>query len=225
MRKLSILIIGGILAAAAQALSLADISGTDASGGLKEALTQGAGRAVDFLGRPDGFLGNPKVKIPLPGKLQKADSILRGIGMGKQADDLVATMNRAAEAAVPEAKPLLVNAIKQMSVEDAKGILAGGDDAATQYFRRTTSTPLAEKFKPVIRKAMASVKLTEKYQQFAGKAGPLAGAKQPDAYLEDYVTEKTLDGLFLMIAEEEKSIRKNPAAAAGQLAKKVFGAL
>lgn len=213
------------LATAANALSLADISGNDAGRGLKEALTQGAGKAVDLLGKPDGFLGNPKVRIPLPESVQQIEGLLRGFGMNKQADELIDAMNRAAEAAVPQAKKLLVNSIKKMSVDDAKGILTGGEDSATQYFRRTTSGPLAEKFKPIVRKAMARVKLAEKYDQLAGKAAKFGLVREQDAHLEDYVTRKTLDGLFLMIAEEEKAIRQNPAEATGRLAKKVFGAL
>ena len=214
-----------LLAVSAHALSLADITGKDASGGLKEALTQGAGKAVEMLGKQDGFLGNPKVKIPLPESVQKVEGMMRGLGMGKQADELVNAMNRAAEAAVPQAKTLLVNSIKQMSVEDAKGILSGGEDSATQYFRRTTSGPLGEKFKPVVQKAMAKVKLAEKYDQLAGKAAKFGLVREQDAHLENYVTQKTLDGLYLMIAEEEKAIRQDPAGAAGKLAKKVFGAL
>ena len=225
MRPAITLLAGLFLAAAAHAFSLADISGKDASGGLKEALTQGAGKAVEMLGKQDGFLGNPKVKIPLPESVQKVEGMMRGLGMGKQADELVTAMNRAAEAAVPQAKALLVNAIKQMSVADAKGILSGGEDSATQYFRRTTSGPLAEKFKPVVREAMARVKVAEKYDQFAGKAAKFGLVREQDAHLENYVTQKTLDGLYLMIADEEKAIRKNPAEAAGNLAKKVFGAL
>jgi len=225
MRSLLALLAGMLLATTVNALSLADISGKDANGGLKEALTQGAGKAVDLLGKQDGFLGNPKVKIPLPESVQKVEGMMRGLGMGKQADELVNAMNRAAEAAVPQAKVLLVNSIKQMSVEDAKGILSGGEDAATQYFRRTTSGPLAEKFKPVVRQAIARVKLAEKYDQFAGKAAKFGLVREQDAHLEAYVTQKTLDGLYLMIAEEEKSIRKDPAGAAGKLAQKVFGAL
>ncbi|MDZ4252465.1 MAG: DUF4197 domain-containing protein [Sulfuritalea sp.] len=225
MRPVLTLLAGLLLATAAHALSLADISGRDASGGLKEALTQGAGKAVDLLGRQDGFLGNPKVKIPLPESVQQIEGLLRGLGMGRQADELINAMNRAAEAAVPQAKTLLVNSIKQMSLQDAKGILSGGDDSATQYFRRTTSAPLAEKFKPVVKRAMAKVKLAEKYEQLAGKASKLGLVREQDAQLENYVTQKTLDGLYLMIAEEEKAIRKDPAGAAGKLAQKVFGAL
>ena len=216
---------GLLLAANAHALSLDDISGKDANGGLKEALTQGAGKAVDLLGKKDGFLGNPKVKIPLPESVQKVEGVMRGLGMGKKADELITAMNRAAEAAVPEAKALLVKSIKQMSVEDAKRILTGGDDAATQYFRRTTSKPLGDKFKPIVQKAMGKVKLAEKYDKFAGKAVKLGLVKEENARLENYVTQKALDGLYLMIAEEEKAIRKDPVGAAGSLAKKVFGAL
>jgi hypothetical protein len=225
MRSVFSFLAGMLLAASAHALSLADITGKDASGGLKEALTQGAGKAVEMLGRQDGFLGNPKVKIPLPESVQKVEGLMRNLGMGKQADELLTAMNRAAEAAVPQAKTLLVNSIKQMSVEDAKGILSGGEDSATQYFRRTTSGPLGEKFKPVVQKAMAKVKLAEKYDQLAGKAAKFGLVREQDAHLENYVTQKTLDGLYLMIAEEEKAIRQDPAGAAGKLAKKVFGAL
>lgn len=225
MRHMLILLTGLLLTSASHAISLDDLSSKDAGKGLKEALTQGAGKAVDVLGKPDGFLGNPQVKIPLPGSLQKAEGMMRTFGMGKQADELVTAMNRAAETAVPQAKTLLVNSVKQMSVSDAKGILAGGDDAATQYFRRTTSGPLAVKFKPIVKTAIAKVGLAQKYDQFAGKAAKFGLVKEEDAQLENYVTQKTLDGLYLMIAEEEKAIRKNPAAAAGKLAQKVFGAL
>lgn len=207
------------------ALSLDDLSNKDAVGGLKQALTQGADKAVTSLGSPGGFLDNAKVRIPLPPDVKKFEGTLRGLGMGKYADELDTTMNRAAEAVVPEAKLLLVNSVKKMSVEDAKGILQGGDDGATQYFRRTTSDQLTKKFKPIVQKAMAKVKLAEKYDQFAGKASKFGLVKEQDAHLDDYVTQKTLDGLYLMIAEEEKSIRKDPVSAAGNLARKVFGAL
>lgn len=214
-----------LFAGLAHALSLADLSNKDASGGLKEALSQGAAKAVDSLGRSDGFLGNAKVKIPLPENLQKIEGLMRKLGMGRYADELVTTMNRAAEAAVPEAKALLLNSIKQMSLQDAKAILSGGDDAATQYFRRTTATPLAAKFQPIVKKAMAKVKLAEKYDEFAAKGVKLGLVKESDAHLEQYVTTKALDGLYLMIAEEERAIRKDPVGAAGQLARKVFGVL
>jgi hypothetical protein len=208
-----------------QALSLADLSNKDASGGLKEALTQGASAAVARLGKTDGFLGDPKVKIPLPEGLRQAEKLMRTMGMGKQADDLVTAMNRAAESAVAEAKPILVDAVKKMSVQDAKQVLTGGDDAVTQYFRRSTSEQLTQKFKPVVTRATAKVQLAQKYDQFAGQGAKLGLVKEQDAKVENYVTRKALDGLFLMIAEEEKAIRQNPVGAAGSLAKKVFGAL
>ena len=209
----------------ASALSLDDLTNKDAVGGLKQALTQGASKAVSNLGAPGGFLDNPKVKIPLPPSVQKIGDTMRKLGMSKYADELDTTMNRAAEAAVPEAKTLLVNSVKNMSVDDAKGILKGGDDSATQYFRRTTSDQMTQKFKPIVQKAMAKVKLTEKYDQFAGKASKFGLVKEQDAHLDDYVTQKAMDGLYLMIAEEEKSIRKDPVSAASSLARKVFGAL
>lgn len=220
-----IFFLGVLLVGSAHAAGLDSLSNKDAVGGLKEALSQGAGKAVATLGRADGFLGNPQVRIPLPGNLEKVAGLMRRLGAGKQVDELETAMNRAAEAAVPEAKNLLVNSIKQMSVEDAKGILTGGDDAATQYFRRSTAAPLAEKFQPIVRKAVARVKLAEKYDQFAGKAAKYGLVKEADTHLDSYVTQKALDGLYLMIAEEEKALRQNPVGAAGSLAKKVFGLL
>lgn len=225
MRKLIPALAALLLSSMAYALSLDQLTNKDTVGGLKEALTQGAGKAVDVLGKTDGFLGNPKVKIPLPGKLEKAADTMRSFGMGKYVDELETTMNRAAEAAVPEAKKLLVDSIKKMSVEDAKGILTGNDNAATEYFRRTTSAPLGEKFKPIVQKAMAKVKLTQKYDKFAGKAARFGLIDEENAHLDQYVTAKALDGLYLMIAEEEKAIRKDPVGAVGSLARKVFGAL
>ena len=219
------LLIGLLFASFSQAMSLDDLSNKDATKGLKEALTQGAGQAVAMLVKTDGFLGNSQVRIPLPGNLKKAEKMLRTLGMGQQADDLEMAMNRAAEAAVPEAKTLLVNSIKQMSVSDAKGILTGGDDAATQYFRRTTSGPLTEKFKPIVKQAMSKVNVAQQYDHFAGKAAKFGLLSAEDAQLDSYVTQKALDGLYLIIAEEEKGIRKNPAEAAGKLARKVFDAL
>lgn len=212
-----------LVSVSAHAIDLNSLSNKDAVGGLKEALTQSAGSAVGLLGKADGFLGNPKVKIPLPENLQKVEGLVRNFGGAKYVDELETAMNRAAEAAVPEAKTLLVNAVKSMSAEDAKGILTGGEDAATQYFRRTTSTPLGEKFKPIVQQAIAKVKLADKYDEFAAKAAKFGLVKDADAHLDSYVTQKALDGLYLMMAEQEKAIRQNPVSAAGGLAKKVFG--
>jgi hypothetical protein len=214
-----------VILSPARAAGLEDISQQDSSRALRQALTQGASAAVASLGRPDGFLGNPRVKIPLPESLQKAEKLMRKLGMGKRADELITTMNRAAEAAVPEAKELLVNAVKQMTLQDAKAILTGGDDSATQYFKRTTSAPLTEKFLPIVKKATEKVKLAEKYNRYAKQAAKLGLLDEKDASLEDYVTQKALDGLFLMVAEEERAIRKNPLGQASSLLQKVFGAL
>ncbi len=207
------------------ALSLDDLSNKDASVGLKEALTQGVTTAVGSLGKADGFLGNPEVKIPLPGKLAQAESLLRMAGMGKQADALVTAMNRAAEAAVPEAKPLLINAVKAMTVEDAKGILTGGDDSVTQFFKSKTSAQLTQKFLPIVKKHTAKVDLAQKYDQLAGKGAQMGLIKPEDAQIDSYVARSAIDGLYKMIGEEEKAIRANPLQAAGNMAKKVFGTL
>jgi len=210
--------------AAVWAVGLADISNRDAVNGLKEALTQGSHSAVTRLGVENGFFGNDRVKIPLPPSLRRLEAVMRSIGMDRHADELVLRMNRAAEAAVPEARTLLVDAAKRMSVQDAKGILTGGDDAATQYFKRTTSEPLVKRFQPIVKKAMQKVNLAEKYDEIAASGAKLGLVKEEDAQLEDYVTRKALDGLFVTIAEEEKKIRRDPAGAASAILRKVFGA-
>lgn len=214
-----------LMAAPALAAGLADISNRDAVAGLKEALAKGSQAAVSRLGVENGFFGNDKVKIPLPESLKKAEGLMRSVGMGRQADELALRMNRAAEAAVPEAKTLLVDAVKKMSVQDAKGILTGGEDAATQYFKRTTSAPLAQKFLPIVKKAMDKVKLAEAYDNYAGRGVKLGLIKSEDANLESYITRKALDGLYLMMAEEEKKIRQDPVGSASAIIGKVFGAL
>ena len=214
-----------LFAACASALDLSGFSNQDQVTSLKQALTQGAETAVKNLAKENGYLGNDKVRIPLPDSLQKVDGALRRLGMGKYADELVTSMNLAAEAAVPEAKTLLTGAVKKMTVKDAKDILTGSDDAATQYFRNNTEIALADKFKPIINKAMLKVKVAEKYGQFAGKGVKFGLVDERDARLDDYITRKTLDGLFLMMSEQEKAIRANPLEATGSLAKKVFSAI
>jgi len=204
---------------------LAQFSIQEQADSLKQALTQGAENAVTSLAKENGYLGNDKVRIPLPENLQKADRTLRRFGMGKYADELVTSMNRAAEQAVPEAKALLFSAVKNMTVNDAKGILLGNDDAATQYFRRNTETALGGKFKPIVTQSMQKVSLAQAYDRFAGKGMKLGLIDERDAHLEDYITRKALDGLFLMMADEEKAIRAHPLQATGDLAKKVFAAL
>ena len=204
---------------------LAALSNQDAVAGLKAALEKGTGAAVDQLGRADGFFGNEAVKIPLPESLKKTQKLMRGIGQGKYADELELTMNRAAEAAVPEAKKLFVESVKKMSVQDAKGILSGGQTSGTDYFKRTTTDSLRVKFLPIVKQATAKVKLAEKYNQYAQKGVALGLVKKDQANLDDYVTQKTLDGLFFMVGEEEKKIRQDPVAAGSSIIKKVFGAL
>ena len=223
MRVIYGLLAGFILSGQALALDLGNLSNTDAVSGLKAALTEGTEAAVSSLGVENGFLGNEKVKIPLPDALKRVESGMRMFGMQKQADELVMAMNRAAEQAVPEAKALLVGAVKNMSVQDAKGILTGGDTAATEYFRKATSSQLTEKFLPIVTKATANVGLVEKYNDFAGRGVQLGLIDANQAKIENYVTQKTLDGLFLMIAEQEIAIRKNPMGAATGIAQKVFG--
>lgn len=214
-----------ILAASPAQAGIADITNADAASGLKQALTDGSAAAVKLLGAENGYFANPKVKIPLPPSLQKIESGLRMMGMKKQADELVLSMNRAAEAAAPEAKQLLVDAVKKMSVQDAKTILTGGDTAATDYFRRTTQAQLTQRFLPIVKKATDRVGLAQQYNSLAGQGVALGLVKQDDASIETYVTRKALDGLYLMIAEQEKSFRQNPVGASSAIVKKVFGAL
>jgi hypothetical protein len=226
--KLTCLISCALLACTAtlaQAGLLDSFSDKDASKGMREALSQGAELAVKQLGQTDGFLGNPKVRIELPGKLQQAESALRMMGQGQRIDELKISMNRAAEQAVPEARTLLVAAVKQMSVQDVKNVLTGGEDSATQYFREKTSAQLATRFLPIVSKVTGRLQISQQYSQIAGQAASFGLIKAEDASLEQYVTKRALDGLYLMIAEQEREIRQNPAQAVGALAKKVFGAL
>ena len=214
-----------VISASAAAAELPGITNADAASGLKQALTDGSAAAVAQLGVENGFFANPKVKIPLPPALQRVESALRFAGMKKQADDLVLTMNRAAEAAVPEAKALLVDSVRQMSIKDAKGILTGGDTAATDYFRRTTQKQLTQRFLPIVKKTTDRVGLAEQYNSLAGQGVQLGLIKQDQSTIEGYVTQKALDGLYLMIAEQEKAFRQNPMGAASDIVKRVFGAV
>jgi len=225
MRHLAGILCGLVISAQALAVGVADLSNKDTASGIKEALVKGAEMAVSQLGKPNGFMGDARVRIPLPDSLQQAEGVLRKFGMGKQADELIETMNRAAELAVVEAKPILVNAVRNMSFDDAKSILMGGEDAATQYFKRTTAAPIGERFLPVVRKATAKVQLADKYNQYAGKAAKFGLIDEKDANLDSYVTHKALDGLYLMIAEKEKAIRKDPVGSGSALLKMVFGAV
>jgi hypothetical protein len=204
---------------------VASLSNTETSDGLKTALSQGVTKAVNTLGVTDGFFGNKDVKIPLPNSLKKVEKAMKLVGMGKQSDELVLKMNRAAEAAVPEAKGLLVDSIKQMSLDDAKAILTGPQDAATQYFKRTTSKQMSEKFLPIVQKATEKVQLAETYNKYAGQGAKLGIVKKEDANINEYVTQKALDGLYLMIAKEEAAIRKDPLGQTSAILQKVFGSV
>lgn len=199
-------------------------------GGLKEALHKGVQQAVAVLGKPDGFLKDPNVRIPMPANLQKVEKTLRTLRQDKLADDFVATMNRAAEQAVPEAAAVLGDSLKQMSVSDAKAILTGTNNAATQYFRHTSETNLHARFLPIVKAATEKAGVTSAYKRMTDRAGSglrglgggLLGTQAPD--LDDYVTRKTLDGLFLKIADQEKLVRENPVARTTDLLQRVFGA-
>ena len=218
-------VLSAVSASPARAGALDALTSKDATKGLRAALGQSIDAAVGRLGAPDGFFANPKVTIPLPPALDKVDRTLRRFGMQGQADELKAAMNHAAESAVAEARPVLKQALQRMTVADAKGILTGGDDAATLYFRGATSDTLQAKFKPIVTNATAKLKVAALYDQYAGTAAQFGLIKGADAHLDDYVTQKALDGLFLVMADEEKAIRKDPLGQASSLIKKVFGAL
>ncbi len=225
MLRLTTLLAGLVLSFNAFALSIADLSQGDASGGLKDALSQGAKIAVQQLGKPGGFSNDPDLRIGLPGNLGKVASTMKMMGMGNQVEQLEATMNQAAEAAVPHAQALLLDAVKKMTISDAKGILGGPQDAATQYLNRTSREQIRAKFLPIVKQATDQVGLAQQYNAFAGKAASFGVIDAKSANLEGYVAEQALDGLFEVIAQQEASIRENPAGAATSLAKKVFGTL
>ncbi|MBW8330351.1 MAG: DUF4197 domain-containing protein [Thiobacillus sp.] len=201
------------------------LSTTEINSGLKEALTRGADAAVAQLGQKDGFFGNDALKIPLPPSLQKAEKAMRMFGMGKQADELVLSMNRAAEAAVPEAKTLLVDAVKEMTLEDAKGILTGGKTSATDFFRKKTEVKLTDRFAPIVKATTDKVGLAQQYNQYAGMAAQFSLIDKEQASVEQYVTQQALDRLYTLIGEKEAAIRANPLQAGSALLKKVFGAV
>lgn len=226
-RRINLLPLLGCVWAAtsALALDLSQLTNQDAARGMKGALTSGAAAAISKLGVPGGFLDNPKVRIPLPPALDQIAKGMRFLGRGKDADELVAAMNKAAEQAVPQAKGLIINAVKTMSIADAKKILTGGDESATQFFRDKTAAPLALQFMPIVKRATDRVGLAQKYNQFAAQGAKLGLVQGDAASIEQYVTHKALDGLFLMIGEEERAIRQNPVAAGSAIVSKVFGAL
>jgi hypothetical protein len=199
------------------------LSNDEVIGGLKQALAKGTRKAIKQLGSVDGFLGNPEVKIPLPENLQLAEKTLRALGQDRYADDFVKTMNRAAENAVPAGAKVFGNAIRKMTLKDARSILDGPDDAATQYFRRVGEKPLHARFLPIVKEATAANGVTAAYKEITDKASLVTSALGQDSLdVDEYVTGKALDGLFKMIAAEEARIRTNPAARTTELLKKVF---
>jgi hypothetical protein len=209
-----------LLGESANAFALGE---TEAASGVRAALERGADSAVSLLGRPGGFLDDPKVKIPLPGALDRAASLLRAIGQQQRVDDLVNSMNRAAEMAVPEAKPLLLNAVHAMSVEDAVKIVRGDDTSVTDFFAAKTRAPLGEKFLPIVTAETRKVSLAAKYNAVASKGSTFGLVKPEDANVEQYVTRKALDGLFFMIGQEERKIRADPVGTGSAILKAVFG--
>ncbi len=201
----------------------AGVSESDAASGIRAALERGAIAAVGALGRTDGFFGNPKVRIPLPGLLNDAARILKATGQQKRVDELVLAMNRAAEAAMPLARTLLVSAAKSISVDDAVKIVRGGDHSVTDYFAGKTRQPLTVQFLPIITQATEKVALADKFNAVAGQAAKFGLLKGDDANIQHYVTAKSLDGLYLMIAEEERNIRRDPVGTGSAILRKVFG--
>jgi Protein of unknown function (DUF4197) len=204
---------------------LGELSDSQVGQGLKDALGRGVDVAVSTLGRRDGFWGSPQWRIPLPPALERASSLMRMAGLGAQADALQLAMNRAAEAAVPEARSLLVSAVRQMSITDAKNILTGGDHAATDYFRAKTQTQLQRSFLPIVHQQTQKVGLAQTYDRYAAQAARFGLVQQDQASIDQYVTGQALDRLYQAIGDEEKSIRADPAAAGSALVRKVFGAV
>lgn len=202
----------------------AALSDSEIVSGLREALAQGTTRAINQLGRTDGYWKDAGVRIPLPAPISGFEKSLRQFGQGARVDEFQLTLNRAAERAVPQVADIFGNAVRQMSVQDARGILGGGNDAATRYFQRVSSDSLRQKILPIVQNATAGVGVTQSYKQLTAQAGPLlqmAGKTTPD--LDAFVTEKALEGLFTTIAAEEARIRENPAARGTELLKRVFG--
>jgi hypothetical protein len=198
-------------------------SESDAASGIRAALERGALAAVSQLGRNDGFLGNPRVRIPLPGHLQDAANLLRRLGQGRKVDELETAMNRAAEAAMPEAKTLFVSTVKAISVDDALKVVRGGPTSVTDYFAGKTRVPLGARFLPIVTKATEKVSLAERYNAVAGKAAGLGLLKGDETNVQTYVTARALDGLYLMIGDEEKKIRADPIGTGSAILRKVFG--
>ncbi|MGV3586020.1 MAG: DUF4197 domain-containing protein [Adhaeribacter sp.] len=205
-----------------QAVTQSMLSNAEVGAGLKEALTKGATKGSELVSQVDGYYKNPEIKIPFPAEVRNVETKLRQIGMGAEVDKFVLALNRAAEDAAQEAKPVFVSAIKQMTIQDAFAILKGQPDAATQYLQRTTSDELTQKFKPIIQNSLAKVNATQYYTTLINTYNKIPLVKKVNPNLDDYATAKALDGLFLIVAKEEKNIRQNPQARTSELLKKVF---
>jgi hypothetical protein len=205
------------------AVDLAALSSAQASGGLKEALTNGISAAVASTGHPGGYYDNPLIKIEMPEKLQRVEKVMRSTGMGPKVDEFVHGMNAAAEQAAPAAKAILLTALKSMTIEDAKGIVSGGKTSGTEYFKRTTSTQVADAFRPIVKSSMDKVGVTQKFQALMSQAPAIPFVKTPTVDIDAYVLEKSVDGLFVVMGQEETKIRTNPAAQVTPLLKTVFG--
>ncbi len=195
----------------------------EVSSGLKEALVQGITKGANSASATDGFFGNPLIKIPFPPEVQKVENTLRDIGLGKEVDKFVLTLNRGAEEAAKQAKPIFVNAIKQLTIQDAWNLLNGEQDAATQFLERTTRSELQAKFKPVMKNALDQTNATRYYGDLVTQYNKIPFVEDVNPNLDDYATQKALDGLFTLVRQEEANIRENPTARVTQLLKKVFG--
>ena len=203
--------------------SHAELSQSDAGSGVRALLEKGAVAAVESLGVTDGFLGNPAVRIPLPDSLKAARGAARLLGMDKQFEELEVGINRAAEAAVPQAKALLIDAARKISVKDAIGIVRGGDDSVTRYFESSAGAQIRERFLPIVTKSIGKLGLAQKYDRIASQAGKLGLVREDQSSLDRFVTGKAVDGLFLMIAEKERALRADPIGSGSAILKKVFG--
>jgi hypothetical protein len=201
----------------------ANLSSAEIAEGLKEALTNGVSKGSDIVSQVDGYFKNPEIKIPFPPDAKKAEVKLRQMGMGAEVDKFILTVNRAAEDAANEAKPIFITAIKEMTIQDAAGILKGQPDAATQYLKRTTTTPLKGKFMPVVQNSLNKMEATKYYASLINTYNKIPLVEKMNPNLDEYATDKAIEGLFVMIAKEEKNIRSNPGARTSALLKKVFG--
>jgi len=215
--------LGDLLKGIQKTLGGSSLSEDEIVRGLKEALQVGTDKAVGVVSREDGYYKNPKIRIPLPGSIQKVEKVLRAAGYGKEIDNFDLSMNRAAERAAPQAKALFLDSIKEMNIGEAKKILQGKENEATLYFKEKTSGQLEQVFKPIVHTAMSEVGVTRSYQNLDAKVRTIPFAEKMSFDLDQYVTKGALEGLFLMLAEEEKRIRQDPAARVSDLLKKVFG--